>query len=119
MGYRFGRLARGFAGVSVAVLASAVWVAQPVRAQVLYGSIVGTVQDRSGAVIQGAAVVLTSPATGQTRQTTTNDAGMYSLNNVLAGAYELKVTATGFRPYVQTDVAATINNVARLDVKLE
>lgn len=40
------------------------------HAQVLYGSVVGTVQDQSGAVIPGANVTLTSAGTGQTREIT-------------------------------------------------
>src|SRR5262249_692283 len=78
-----------------------------------------TVQDSSGAVVPGAMVVFTSAATGQNRATTTNEAGMYSFTNILAGTYQLKVNATGFKPFAQTDVAVTINNVARIDVKLE
>ena len=45
--------------------------------------------------------------------------GMYSIDNVLAGTYQLKVTAAGFRPFVETNLAVTINNVARVNMKLE
>jgi hypothetical protein len=69
--------------------------------------------------VQGATVGITSKVTGQTRQTTTNDSGLYSLTNVLAGTYELKVTAAGFRPFTETDVVASINSVTRVDVRLE
>ena len=41
------------------------------------------------------------------------------MTNVLAGTYQLKVTAAGFRPFVETNLAVTINNVARVNVKLE
>jgi hypothetical protein len=92
---------------------------QPAEAQVLYGSLVGTVTDQTEAVVPRAAIAITNKATGGTRETTTDDAGRYSLVNVLAGSYELKVTATGFRPLTRTDVAVTINVVTRVDVKLE
>src|SRR5882757_242437 len=110
---------RGLTRYAVAVLTFTLSISGPVHAQVLYGSIVGTVLDGAGAVVPGATVVLTDAATGQNRATTTNEAGMYSLTNVLAGTYQLKVSGKGFRPFVETDVAATINNVARIDVKLE
>ncbi|MCZ2079991.1 MAG: TonB-dependent receptor [Bryobacteraceae bacterium] len=89
------------------------------HAQVLYGSVVGTVQDQSGAVIPGANVTLTSAGTGQTREITTDNAGRFSVPNLVPGSYELRVAAQGFRPFVQTNVAATPNNVTRVDVKLE
>jgi hypothetical protein len=101
------------------ILSAGGWFLSPARAQVLYGSIIGAVEDQSGAVVQGATVGITSKVTGQTRQTTTNDSGLYSLTNVLAGTYELKVTAAGFRPFTETDVVASINSVTRVDVRLE
>ena len=101
------------------LLAIAGILVSPVRAQVLYGSIVGTVEDPSGAVVQGAVVSIVSKVTGQTRQAVTSEAGLYSISNVLAGTYELKVTKAGFRPFVETDVVATINSVTRVDVKLD
>ncbi len=91
----------------------------PARAQVLYGSIVGTVEDQSGAVVPRAAVLITNKGTLLTRETTADEQGRYSLLNVLQGKYDLKVTAEGFRPVIQTDVDVTINTVTRVDVRLE
>jgi hypothetical protein len=104
-----------------AALAASLFVllASPVEAQVLYGSIVGTVNDPTGAVVPGATITISDKSTGQSRETTTNEAGQYSLSNVIAGTYELKVAKAGFRLYTATNVAATINNVARVDVRLD
>ena len=110
---------RGQCCALLAILAIAGLAVSPAHAQVLYGSVVGTVEDATGAVVQGATVVITNKSTGQVRQATTNEAGQYSIANVLAGTYELAVTAAGFRPFTETDVNATINNVTRIDVKLE
>ena len=65
-------------------------------AQVLYGSIVGTVTDQSGAVVPKADVKAINPQTGETREVTTDAAGRYTIGNVLPGIYEIHVTATGF-----------------------
>ncbi|MEN6537671.1 MAG: carboxypeptidase-like regulatory domain-containing protein, partial [Bryobacteraceae bacterium] len=89
-----------------------------VHAQVLYGSIVGVVEDQTGAVVPNAAVSITIGATGQTRETVANETGRYSFANVLPGSYSLKVVASGFRPYTETNVIATINTVTRIDIKL-
>ncbi len=89
-----------------------------VHAQVLYGSIVGIVEDQTGAVVPNAVVSIISGATGQTREMKANETGRYSFPNVLLGSYSLKVTASGFRPYTETNVIATINTVTRIDIKL-
>ena len=91
----------------------------PAAAQVLYGSIVGSVQDPSGAVIPKASVVLTSRETGVTREAETDDAGRFSLSGVLPGSYDLRVTAPGFRTSTRTGVDVTINTVTRENLTLE
>ncbi len=91
----------------------------PIAAQVLYGSILGTVEDPSGSVVAGAKIVLTNKATGATRDGQTDASGRYSLLNVPAGPYELKVSAPGFRTWVRTDLEVAINTVTRADARLE
>src|SRR5919198_5430877 len=66
-------------------------------AQVLYGSVVGTVTDQVGAVVPGATIKVTNTATGLTRQVTADVAGSYSITNLLEGDYELTVSASGFK----------------------
>ena len=88
-------------------------------AQVLYGSIVGTVADQSNAVVPSALVKVTNTSTGLSRQVTTDAAGYYSLQNLLEGQYDLLVTATGFKPVTHKSVEVQINNVTRINVNLE
>jgi carboxypeptidase family protein/TonB-dependent receptor-like protein len=88
-------------------------------AQVLYGSVVGTVTDQVGAVVPGATIKVTNTATGLTRQVTADVAGSYSLTNLLEGDYELTVNASGFKPLTQKGVNVRINNVSHVDLKLE
>lgn len=87
--------------------------------QVLYGSLVGTVEDQTGAVVPGAAVSITSSETGLSRETATDSSGRYVFANVVPGTYDLKVTAKGFRPMTRSGVRVSINVVTREDVKLE
>ncbi|MEO8373042.1 MAG: carboxypeptidase-like regulatory domain-containing protein, partial [Candidatus Solibacter sp.] len=93
--------------------------AAPAHSQVLYGSIVGTVQDPSGAVVPKAVIAVVNKDTGQAREAMADDAGMYSILNVLPGRYDLKVSAPGFRQSIQNDVAVAINTVTRITAKLE
>ena len=88
-------------------------------AQVMYGSLVGTVKDATGGSIPGATVVVTNKGTGLTREVLTDETGRYNLTNLPAGVYSLKATMQGFKGFEQTDVTVTINAVTRLDVLLE
>src|SRR5690349_12659577 len=65
-------------------------------AQVLYGSIVGTVTDQANAVVPKATVTVRNTAIGLTRTVDTDDAGYYSIPSLPEGSYDLSVTAPGF-----------------------
>jgi hypothetical protein len=88
-------------------------------AQVLYGSIVGTVIDQANAVVPKAAVTVQNTSTGLSRQVTTDEAGYYSITNLLEGTYDVSVSAAGFRPLTQKGVNVLINNVTRADLALQ
>ena len=88
-------------------------------AQVLYGSIVGTMTDQSNAVIARAVVTATNSSTGLTRQATTDQTGYYAIANLLEGSYDLSIVAPGFKPVTQKSVDVRINNVTRVDLNLE
>jgi hypothetical protein len=114
-----GILARIGVMCAIAALLFGYMAARPASAQVLYGSIVGTIQDQSGAVVPKAEITITNKGTGLTRTTPADDAGRYSLLNVMAGTYDLKVSAPGFRTTTQTDLEISINTVTRADMRLE
>ncbi len=88
-------------------------------AQVLYGSIVGTIEDQSGSVVPDAQIVLTNRSTGAVREARTDTEGRYSILNVLPGSHDLKVTAKGFRTVTREKIEVVINNVARVNLSLE
>ena len=111
------RSALGLSGVLLTLLLFG--AARPAASQVLYGSVVGTVTDPSGAVIPGAKVSLTGTGTGTERTDTTDDGGRYSFVNVLPGMYDVKVTANGFRTFVATQFEVGPNTIQRIDGKLE
>jgi hypothetical protein len=93
--------------------------AVPSYGQVLYGSIVGTVEDPSGGVVPKATITVTNTQTGLTREATSDDAGRFSVLSLLPGVYDVKVVASGFRQLTQTKLEVTINTVTRVDAKLE
>ncbi len=88
-------------------------------AQVLYGSIVGTVTDQTQAVVPKAAVKATNTETGLSREAVTDSSGYYSIPNLPEGTYEVAISASGFRPITQTNVTVRINNVTRVDIGMQ
>jgi hypothetical protein len=60
------------------------------------GTIIGTVTDVSGALIPGATVTVTDPATKTTRSTVSNKQGQYIVPAVPPGAYDVKAAKVGF-----------------------
>jgi hypothetical protein len=65
------------------------------------GTITGTVFDPSQAVIQGADVVITNKATGDSRTTVSNNSGNYRFDLLSAGSYSVKISKQGFAAQVQ------------------
>ncbi|HWR50929.1 MAG TPA: carboxypeptidase-like regulatory domain-containing protein [Bryobacteraceae bacterium] len=82
-----------------AVLLLLLLAATPLLPQSSNGSVRGTVQDSSNAVIPGATVVLTNIATNIAQSTTTNDVGLYVFPAVAPGQYQAVVTSPGMQAY--------------------
>jgi Carboxypeptidase regulatory-like domain/TonB dependent receptor-like, beta-barrel len=112
------RVASRFAIWLVAVAVLGVCSTQRLNAQVLYGSVAGTVTDQSGAVVPGAAITIINDNTGFTRNTTSASAGDYSLTSLPLGTYTLTVTAQGFKPVKQTGISVAAGTVNQQNVQL-
>jgi len=87
-------------------------------AQVLYGSLTGNVTDTSGAAVPGAKVEVANTQTGITRQTTTDDRGVFLFSDLQTGVYKVTVSATSFSTNVAPSIAVQANTVQRWDVQL-
>ncbi|HEX4067111.1 MAG TPA: carboxypeptidase-like regulatory domain-containing protein [Acidobacteriaceae bacterium] len=68
------------------------------------GAITGTVTDKTGAVIPGAAVKATNNATGIATTTQTTGAGDFTFSNLDPGIYTVTTTAKGFESLVQENI---------------
>src|SRR5579863_9743207 len=88
------------------------------RAQALYGSIVGTIADSSGAVVPGVTVKVTESGTGQVRQTISNETGSFSFPTLPQGTYSVAVSHQGFENFIERGVAVTVDGVVRIDAAL-
>ncbi|CDM65033.1 TonB-dependent receptor [Pyrinomonas methylaliphatogenes] len=90
------------------------------RAQIVTGTISGTVTDPSGGVIPGATVTLTNQRTRDVRTLSTNEAGRFSFAAVQPGTYSLKIERSGFQTLVRSDVVLSANeNLALGELQLQ
>jgi hypothetical protein len=88
-----------------------------IAAQTHRASLRGTVYDPNKAAISGAAVTVTSTATGDVRTTTTDSKGQFAIASLPAGEYEVKVEAQAFRAHTEK-LELFVNQDQRLDVDL-
>src|SRR5262245_54741931 len=72
-----------------------------VLAQNATGAITGTVTDPNNEAVAGAAVTVTSKATGAVRKVSTRGEGNYTVENLIPGEYEVRVESQGFIAQVQ------------------
>ena len=99
------------------LLASSLLLAASLFAQSGAGSIQGTVEDVSSAVIAGCPVHVVNQGTGVANDTTSNGSGFYSIPGLFAGSYTLTFSAPGMKKY-QTVVALQDAQVAVINPKL-
>jgi hypothetical protein len=87
-------------------------------AQAPTGTISGTIQDPSGAVVPNAGIVVTEKATGVARSLTAAADGSYSAPALAAGVYEVKAQMAGFRTLVREATVET-GNITTVNLRLE
>lgn len=73
-------------------------------AQTSNGAIVGTVTDKSGAVVPNAKVTAINSELGVTREVETDSVGSYRLENLQPGKYVVTVEASGFAKFQMSNV---------------
>src|SRR5258708_20169855 len=65
--------------------------------QAVYGSILGTVTDPSGAAVANAKVTATSQTKNTSVEATTNESGNYSVPHLIPDVYSCRVEGHGFK----------------------
>ena len=82
------------------------------------GSLVGTVHDSTGAIVQGADIVVTNVLTGISSRTTPNTSGDYAFPSLTTGIYTLNVVARGFKPLLVQQIQIHVASTVRQDAVL-
>ena len=82
------------------------------------GEIGGVVRDDSSAVLPGATVVATHPASGLTVERVTDADGRFFMASLPIGAWEVTVELPGFRRAVQTGIVLALGRTLDLQLNL-
>lgn len=90
------------------------WVPSAV-AQAVYGSILGTVTDPSGAAVNGAKVTVTSQTKNVSTTDTTNESGNYSVTHLIPDVYSVRIEAQGFKVLQYKNIQVSADTGARVD----
>lgn len=93
------------------------FIALPAHAQ-FRASLRGTVTDTKGALVPGATVTLQDKGTGEKRQATSDDNGIYTFNALPADHYSLSIERTGFKKKEVAEVALIPDQPNELNVQL-
>src|SRR5262249_52598246 len=86
--------------------------------QAINGTVVGTVHDASGALVQGAKVSAKNLETGIVLNSTSSADGNYTIANVSPGAYDISAQFSGFTTSVVRQVPVEVQKTSRVDFTL-
>src|SRR5262249_25031784 len=100
--------------VVLATLVPAAALAQSFR-----GTILGTVKDRSGAVLPGVSITVTNTGTNISRTAVTNETGDFVIPELIVGVYSLAAELPGFKKEVLTGLEVKVDQRLRSDVRME
>ena len=102
--------------VAVAVLSlmCSLWVPSALG-QAVYGSILGTVTDPSGAAVNGAKVTVTSQTKNVSTLATTNESGNYSVTHLIPDVYTVRIEGTGFKTLENKDIQVSADTGSKVD----
>jgi len=87
-------------------------------AQQITGTLVGTVKDQQGAVVNSATVKATNVDTGYSRSAPANGYGEYRIDYLPVGRYTVEATAPSFERFVQQNVSLDVDQELTVDISL-
>ncbi len=83
------------------------------------GQLQGLVTDPNGGALPGATVTATNEATGFFRRTVTSKDGLYRLDFLPSGTYDIRVDMNGFKSEIKKGVAVSLGSAVSIDFKLK
>jgi hypothetical protein len=89
------------------------------RAQAVSGTILGSVQDSSGAAVARTSVTVVNTETGLTRSVVTDSSGEYTVPSLPPGLYNASAEMKGFKKVSLSGIRLNVDQKARVDLQLE
>ena len=83
--------------------------------QAVYGTILGTVTDPSGAAVTGAKVTVTSQTKNVATVVTSNESGNYSVTHLIPDVYVVRIEGTGFKSLEYKNVQVSADTGTKID----
>lgn len=88
-------------------------------AQGVFGSIVGTVTDSTGAIVPNATVIITDVSKGTSQTVQSNDSGNYTVSRLIPDSYTVKASAQGFSPAEADNVVVSANTTPQVNLTFQ
>jgi hypothetical protein len=88
-------------------------------AQAVYGSIIGTVTDPSGAAVANAKVTVTSQTKNVSVDTTTNESGNYAVTHLIPDVYRVRIEGQGFKVLEFKDIPVSADSAAPVNAQFQ
>ena len=89
------------------------------RAQAVYGNIVGTILDSTGAAVPGARITITDSVRNVTVTATSNESGNFTQRYLIAGSYRVRIEKEGFQSLLRENVIVAVDNDTRIGAELK
>jgi outer membrane receptor protein involved in Fe transport len=105
-------------GAWLAALAFLAFLPCSALGQAVYGSIYGTVNDATGALIPNAKIVVTDTAKGTQVTATANESGEFRVDHLIPDVYSVSVDNPGFKKYEQNNIQVFADSSIKVDVIL-
>jgi len=88
-------------------------------AQQQYGGVRGLVEDSSGGRAVGVKITVTGEQTGFSRNTVSNQEGLFELPGISPGTYTVEAELSGFKKYVNKGIVVFATRTRTVDIRLE
>ena len=108
-----------FTWIGLCILLTVLALGVQANAQVISGDLVGTVFDKSGAVIPNASLEATNTETGVKYTAEANGTGEYRFNNLPIGTYNVTAMAANFATTTVSGFKLELNKTTSLAITLE
>jgi hypothetical protein len=104
--------------VAMIAVCAVAFTATPIAAQQTTGNIQGRIIDAQKAAVPGVTVTAKSASTGFSRSEVTDSEGIYRLNGLPVGSYDLHADLSGFAPYERKGVVVNVSQTVDLNIDL-